>query len=342
MTNNIDVDYKLERSDAEIREDVRKALHWDAYVDDALLTVKVNDGKVTLNGTVGSLAEKRRARTLSWVAGVQLVDNDKVDVKWWARNDKLRKDKYVDKSDETVEQAVKDALLYDPRVASFKFDVDADNGYVTLRGAVNSEKARRVAASDARSVVGVWAVDNNVKVRPAELSDAKIERNVESALVSDPYVDRYDITVSVVDGEVNLYGGVDSVFEKAEADDVASRQVGVMDVNNFLSVNTRYGDMYDPYTDEWYLYDYDWYAAPDVTVPDTDWQIAEQIRSQYFWSPFVDGGDITVQVDDGVADLTGNVDTWRERQAATENALEGGAVVDNNLRVKYGPDYYQP
>ncbi len=41
------------------------------------------------------------------------------------------------------------------------------------------------------------------------------------------------------------------------------------------------------------------------------------------------------------SELTGTVDTWAERQAATENAYEGGAiVVDNDLAVQYGPDYY--
>jgi hypothetical protein len=42
-----------------------------------------------------------------------------------------------------------------------------------------------------------------------------------------------------------------------------------------------------------------------------------------------------------VASLIGTVDTWDERRAATENAYEGGAIlVDNDLLVSYGPDYY--
>jgi osmotically-inducible protein OsmY len=50
-----------------------------------------------------------------------------------------------------------------------------------------------------------------------------------------------------------------------------------------------------------------------------------------------------VAVDNGVAVLTGTVDTWSERQAAAENARQGGAImVDNNLKVNYGPDLYLP
>jgi hypothetical protein len=40
-------------------------------------------------------------------------------------------------------------------------------------------------------------------------------------------------------------------------------------------------------------------------------------------------------VDDGVATLTGTVDSWSEYDAAVNNAYEGGAVyVDNELLVK--------
>lgn len=47
---------------------------------------------------------------------------------------------------------------------------------------------------------------------------------------------------------------------------------------------------------------------------------------------------ITVEVEDGVATLTGTVESWGEYRAAAENALEGGAImVDNELEVS-GPE----
>lgn len=343
IDNDITVDYQTERTDTEIQEEVADALRWDAYVDDALINVSVDDGEVELSGTVGSLAEKNRAYSDAWVAGVQSVDNNDLHVKWWARDDRLRKDKYVSKTDAEIKEAVKDAFLYDPRVMSFKIDVEPDGGYVTLRGTVDNLKAKRAAAQDARDVVGVWSVNNKIKVRPGTPSDSRIEDNVEDALVRDPYVERYEIDVSVVDGEVYLYGDVDSTFEKSQADDVAARQIGVEEVNNFLTVNDPNGAVYDPYTDDWYLYDYDWYVDTDRTTTKTDWEIEEDIEGELFWSPFVDSDEVSVEVDNAVAELTGTVDTWAEREAATENAIEGGAVVvDNDLAVDYGPDYYTP
>ena len=49
----------------------------------------------------------------------------------------------------------------------------------------------------------------------------------------------------------------------------------------------------------------------------------------------MDGGDIDVSVKTGVATLEGTVDSISERQAATENAYEGGATwVENELEVE--------
>lgn len=61
------------------------------------------------------------------------------------------------------------------------------------------------------------------------------------------------------------------------------------------------------------------------------------------WNPFIERSQISVFVEDGVAELTGAVDTWFERQKATAEAYEGGAKsVDNNLKVEFGPKKFQP
>jgi osmotically-inducible protein OsmY len=343
ITNEITVDYKTQRTDSEIMEDIGATMRWDALVDDALIDVVVSNGHVILTGTVGSLAEKNRARGDAWVAGVKTMDHSGLEVRWWTRDDRLRTDKYVNLTDQEIETAVNDTLLYDPRVNSLNIDVRSSNGDVTLRGTADNLKARRAAAEDARNVVGVWTVRNRIKIRPADISDSAIRSNVTAALAIDPYLDRFDISVTVREGDVYLYGEVDSGFEKAQADDVASRQIGVKKVYNYLSINAPFTTVFNPFYDNWYWYDFDWYMTSDVPPGTTDWEIAENIRSQLFWSPFVDRGDIVVTVDNGIASLSGTVDSWAERRTATENAFEGGATaVDNNLKVNYGPDYYLP
>jgi osmotically-inducible protein OsmY len=93
--------------------------------------------------------------------------------------------------------------------------------------------------------------------------------------------------------------------------------------------------------DDWYFYDYDWFSCPKDRGTSSDWEIAEEIRDELRWSPFVNRDDIIVTVEDGVATLTGTVQSFNEYQAATENAREGGAIsVVNKLEVTPSPDYF--
>lgn len=337
MENNIEVDYKQQRSDKEIRKDIVQRLKWDALVDHVLIDVAVDNAEVTLSGTVGSAAEKNRAIVDGWVGGVSSVSADQLVVERWARDEDLRGDKYTAKPDPEIETAVQNALMFDPRVGFYNVDVAAEDGIVTLRGSVEDLKARRAATQDARNTVGVLRVKNRLRVKPAEpVSGEKIAAKVENALLLDPYVNRYDINVTVENGIARLNGTVDSYFDKAQADDVAARVDGVVAVDNNLVVSEDYDPyLYDPYVDDWYVYDYDWYAYQPGYTFKSDETIEEDIRSEFFWSPFVDGGDITVEVDDGTAILTGHVDSWSEYASATENAREGGATwVENELTVR--------
>jgi osmotically-inducible protein OsmY len=298
--------------------------------------VDVNNGKVTLSGTVGSAAEKTQAYWDAYVAGVKAVDDSALEVKKWARDKEMQGKKHLEKSEEEIENAVKDALIYDPRVSSFEITPEVVRTTVILRGTVDNLKAKRAATQDARNTVGVRIVENRIKVRPGEpLSDKKIESKINNALLRDPYLESYEITVDVVNGVANLYGTVDTFFEKSQADDATSKVTGVLMVDNNLTVRGDYNlYTYDPYLDETYLPDYDWYTYEPKYPSKSDWQIKEDINDELFWSPFVDADDVQVAVDGGTATLTGTVDSWSESKAAETNAYEAGAMyVDNNLTI---------
>lgn len=335
LDNRIDVKYDVDRPDAELKPEIRKRLKWDVLVDDAMIHIQVDDGAVSLTGVVGSAAEKQRAKINAWVAGVKSVDATGLDVERWARDEELRGDKYRQKSDEQVRQAILGAMAADPRVQSFNVQADVDDGRVTLRGKVDNLKAKRAAAGIARQTVGVDEVTNRIKVRPKETAgDEALAKKVRQAIKRNPYLEKSDITVIADNGVVDLYGQVDSFFEKGEADDIAARMQGVILVDNNLSVdNEQY--VYDPYIEDWYAYDYGWYDyEPAYTLMMSDETIEDEINDELWWSPFVDSDDIHVSVAGGEAVLTGTVDSYNQRRIAAENALEGGATsVDNRLTV---------
>jgi osmotically-inducible protein OsmY len=337
ITNSIDVEYHADRPDSEMKREISEILKWDIFVpNDAFIDVDVNDGQVTLSGTVGSLSEKTRAYSKAWVAGVTSVDDSKLDVEGWAADRKTRNDPYADVSDGEIRDAVIDAMLYDPHVNSFNVTAEVTNGAVTLRGEVNNLRAKREAARNARNTVGVHSVKNRLKVRIEEgfPTDEQIQERIDDALIRNPYVQSYEITPVVNNGLVDLYGTVDSFFEKSQAEEAVANVKGTVAVdNNIIVTNSTAPYVYDPAVDE-FEYDYDWNLYESANHLKLDSEIKDDIQSELFWSPFVDSDQVTVAVDDGTATLTGTVDSWSERQSAEENAMEGGAdAVINKLTV---------
>ncbi len=330
VENKIDVDYVTYRPDSEIRQDILQRLHWNARVHDGQVDVKVNDGKVTLSGAVGSYYEHATAEGLAWVAGVKNVTSKQLEVRSDSRHDMARDDNVSDKD---VQAAVERTLKEDARVRHADTTVKVNDGIVTLSGEVDNLKARRAAAQRAADTMGVRDVRNNIEVKTAsKMSDDDVERKITDALRRDAVIDRTNVSVDVVDGKAHLRGKVDSYYARAQAEDIAARTNGVTSIQNDLTVAYTI----TPYT--YYLdwdpveYDYDYDYETVSTRPDRE--ILDEIESELFWSPFVDSDDVTVTVKDGVATLTGTVDSWSERSSATENAIEGGAVqVFNKLDV---------
>jgi len=64
------------RSDREIREDVRDELWWSPFVDEEQVEVSVEDGTVTLAGTVDTPGEKRAALENAYEGGATWVRNE--------------------------------------------------------------------------------------------------------------------------------------------------------------------------------------------------------------------------------------------------------------------------
>lgn len=337
VRNNIEVDAAENRSDADIRADVQRSLRWDALVDHAEIGVTVEDGVVRLAGTVGSAAEWRRAASRAWTTGVKSVDAAQLVVAKWTRDPTLREGKYVIKSEDEVVDAVRRALELDPRINAEQIDASMVAGMIVLRGSVDSVRAKRAATADARNTVGVHDVLNRLRVRAEgqQRTDADLAERVRGALARDPYIERFEIAVTVINGVAYLEGAVDSYFEKTRADGAAAGITGVVEVKNNVEVrrpDKPYG--YDPYRDDVFVYDFDWYAYQPRATLLSDAFIKRGVERELWWSPYVDSADITVTVDRGVATLAGTVETRAEYLAARENAFEGGAVwVVNELSI---------
>ena len=114
------------RADIDIQQDVLEELRWDPQVKPTEVGVEVDDGVVTLTGTVDNYMKKWAAeRAALRVAGVRAVAND-VTVKTGAT-----------RTDTDIAKAVADALESNILVPKNRIKVTVKNGWVTLEGDVD-------------------------------------------------------------------------------------------------------------------------------------------------------------------------------------------------------------
>jgi osmotically-inducible protein OsmY len=303
------------RGDIEIRKEIEAGLRWDAFVDDALIAVDVDEGRVALSGTIGSAAERTRAVEIAGIRGVSRVDATDLEVVPEISENLLRGDKYADKPADEIQSAVEDAFRHDPRLRPFHIDVESRDGVVTLRGRVGTLETQAVAEETAGQVVGVWHVRNLIEVGPGEPVDAEVvARAVREALRRDPCVDHGSFDVSFDEGRANLSGQADSLLEKQRAVSAASRVRGVVEV------------------------DAEGVAVVRRDRPKSDQAIREDIEQLIDWSPYLDAEEISVEVEEGIAVLTGSVDTKMEYQTLIDKAMEAGArAAKDEIEVREAP-----
>ena len=147
--------------------------------------------------------------------------------------------------DSLVTAKVKTALARDPSTSAFRIEVETFRGEVQLNGFVDSANMKTSATRVARSVDGVKAVSNNLKVGEGErtagevVDDTVITAKVKTALATDPVVAAHEVNVQTRDGVVQLAGFVDNGDQKSKASEVTRRIAGVKQVDNQLEVKQR-------------------------------------------------------------------------------------------------------
>lgn len=329
VDNKLNVAYDGHRSDSAIRNDILSRLRWDPWLQRPELRVEVANGAVRLNGLVESAAARQHARQDGWVQGVRTVDASGVEVVPNVRVALGHSGLAAGEvplptgrlSDSELQSSIVQAASSDPLLLPAHLGVSVNHGIVTLTGHVNNAEAGRRAAQLVRAFPGVEDVINLVQVEPApNYTDPQIKNNVEVALAQDSRLELQPITVSVHDRRVFLSGNVETSNQRARAAQLAAKVPGVTAVENDIVTpgNANSG-----------------VAIAGAPLNMNDRQIERDIREQLTFDPLVDQTQIHVAVSDGVATLSGIVDTPVQRHVAIQCAREGGAleVVDAlNLR----------
>ena len=237
--------------------------------------------------------------------------------------------------DDQLETYVRARFQAEDDIRTHDIDVSADNGRVTLRGRVPSDRERQQALQAARGISGVQSVDDQLVVgaiepeprnqplpagspaatRGADDRDpAWITTKIRAQYYANPEIRPWNIDVTTnAAGVVTLSGTIEDAGDRQEAIRIARTTDGVTDVRDRLTTDRR--------------------DASGVQQPDA-W-ITAKIQSQYFLDAEVKGRDIDVDTNNGVVTLRGSVDNDAERRQAVMMArnTEGVRQVNDQLTV---------
>ena len=216
-------------------EDAAKASYNYRTVLADQVTVKSNDGVMTLTGTVQDKDDRALAEdTVENLPGVVSVDNQVV----------VKAD-YPEHSDEWIALKIRGELLVKANVSATSTKVAVRDGVVTLTGTVQNRAQKDLTEAYAKDIDNVKAVRNELVVVTPEpgsttigedMDDASITSQVKYALLSHRSTSALSTKVVTENAVVNISGVADSDAEKSLVTKLAQDTRGVKSVVNDMTV----------------------------------------------------------------------------------------------------------
>lgn len=144
--------------------------------------------------------------------------------------------------DAVITSSVKSVLVADDLVKSLDLQVETRKGVVQLSGYVDSPAQIDQAVSLTRAVAGVTGVENAITLKGppstvgTAIDDTTVTGRVKAALLADPGIKSFDISVLTHQGEVQLTGFVNSQAQIEQAGKLAAAAEGASSVKNELMI----------------------------------------------------------------------------------------------------------
>jgi osmotically-inducible protein OsmY len=206
------------------------------------------------------------------------------------------------KPNNLLEADVQEELDWDPLFDNSRIIVKANEGSVTLTGAVDSYYDSVLASDDAWSVSGVRSVDNELLVGLVgeAIADGDLAADCLDALDRDRFVPKGQVNVLVVDGWVTLSGEVRRHYQRRAAHHAVSRVDGVLGITNNITLTRD--------------------AMPS--------DIADRINKAFRRHAIIDDSTIKVSVSDNTVYLDGTVGSWRAMDEAVDTTWAAPGVTD--------------
>ncbi len=185
-----------------------RELYYNPGVRAAAIGVAVQDGVVTLTGTVETHVQKLEAvRAAERIAQVKAVACQLL----------VRLPGLYERTDTDLARAAANVLVWDSCVPPDRIRMAVENGWIRLEGTVDWQYQKDAAGDAVRCLTGVRGVDNLLSVNPLANAD-DTRRQIEAALKSCATIVARNILVEVSNDKAALYGEVRSIPEREEAE----------------------------------------------------------------------------------------------------------------------------
>lgn len=216
-------------TDEDIKDDIEEQLYWDDRVDASDIGVIVDNGVVTLGGTVPThFAQNAAVADALSIVGATEVNNE-LTVQYPAEA--------TTPTDTELAADIESVLRVNSDIDATEIEVKASEGVVTLKGSVDAYWKKVHAEEVASNVSGVISIDNRLNViRAKDFVDREIGEDITDALERNALIDAEDVDVTVEDGVVTLTGTVPTRTARQAAYNAARYTLGVVDVKNNLIV----------------------------------------------------------------------------------------------------------
>ena len=226
-----------QNNDSQIQAAVQKALSGSQFQG---IQASVQNGVVTLTGTTDLVAKKIKAdQKVHSVRGVTAVRNEIQASGPEIPDQQLQQ--------ELLKKIQSDMVGYGT-TAFDAISVQVQNGVAILSGHAYGPVDASDALAIAENTKGVKDVIDNIQVDPVSPNDDRIRREVFRKVYGFPSLHKYaidpvkPIRIQVANGNVNLYGVVDSEADKEAAGIQAKSVPGVFSVTNDLQVAGQGGE----------------------------------------------------------------------------------------------------
>lgn len=218
---------KIAKSDPQIHQDVLNELKWDTRVDETEVGVEVDQGVVTLTGTVQAWGKRVAAEQAAHrVLGVLDVANDI----------RVKPAGTPGRTDTELAQAVRQALEWNTFVPDKRIRSTVSDGVVTLEGEVDTWAQRADAEEAVQNLLGVIAVVNAIKLQPPKADPAELRQAIKDALRRHAEREGDRIQVTVRNGTVRISGHVDSHLERHAVLGAVKGTYGVKTIEDALAI----------------------------------------------------------------------------------------------------------